>query len=228
MQTNAILAIFCFLFAAPLFAGDGSGPETSGSHFRGKKPVAAAQPKPAVRVTPKPLLLGPGDPIIIELKQPVEQSENYTGLYRVDAAGTLRVPLLEQPVQAAGLTLDQLARLLEKKYTEAGVLEEPAFALKVPSTIEDVFHAVEVRGAVKSGGREVSLRDGMRLYAALVSAGGFNESADFRRVKLTRRGKETIYDLSQIKTDGSNNPLLKDGDAVFVPKSKVPKTKPKS
>ena len=66
----------------------------------------------------------------------------------------------------------------------------------------------------------------MKLCTAVLSAGGFDESADFSRVKLIRGGgKETIYDLSQIKPDGSNNPLLKDGDAIFIPKSKAAKAK---
>ncbi len=144
----------------------------------------------------------------------------------MNAAGTLRVPLLEQPVAAAGLTADQLARLLEKHYTEAGVLAEPVFSVeKLPIRNIDI-PLVTVRGAVKSGGREVLVRDGMRLYATLISAGGFGEAADFSRVKLTRGGKDTLYDLSKIEPDGSNNPLLKDGDSVFVPNSKAPKAKP--
>ncbi len=227
MKTNAILAISCLLIATPLVAGEGSEPKTSYSNSRGKKPVPAAKPKPAVSVTPKPVLLSAGDPIRIELKQPAEQSVNYNATYHVKAAGTLMVPLLAQPIQAAGLTPDQLARLLEKNYTEAGVLKDPVFAVEKLPIRDGIPDLVVVKGSVKSGGREVPLRNGMRLYNAVKSAGGFDESADFSRVKLTRGGKATIYDLGVIKTEGSNNPLLKDGDSVFVPKSMVPKTKPK-
>ena len=36
-------------------------------------------------------------------------------------------------------------------------------------------------------------------------------------MKLVRANKQTLYDLRDIKADGSNNPVLKDGDLVLVP-----------
>ena len=61
------------------------------------------------------------------------------------------------------------------------------------------------------------MRDNMSLFAAITSAGGFTEFAKVKKVKLIRAGKATFYDMREIKEDGSNNPVLKDGDLILVP-----------
>ena len=43
------------------------------------------------------------------------------------------------------------------------------------------------------------------------------EFADRKKVKHIRANKATFYGLRDIKADGSNNPVLKDGDLVLVP-----------
>jgi hypothetical protein len=45
----------------------------------------------------------------------------------------------------------------------------------------------------------------------------FTEFAKVREVKLIRGNKETRYDLRTVRPDGSNNPLLMDGDQIVVP-----------
>jgi protein involved in polysaccharide export with SLBB domain len=57
----------------------------------------------------------------------------------------------------------------------------------------------------------------MRLFQAITSKGGFTEFAKVREVKLIRGNKETRYDLRTVRPDGSNNPLLMDGDQIVVP-----------
>jgi SLBB domain len=85
--------------------------------------------------------------------------------------------------------------------------------------------AVAVRGAVKSGG-EVRWREGMRLYHAIRAAGGMTESADFRRITLTRGKTLTTHDL-RIAGSPPDNPVLKAGDQIFVPHWEAPTAKPK-
>ena len=53
--------------------------------------------------------------------------------------------------------------------------------------------------------------------AAINRAGGFSEFAKTAKVKLLRDNREMIYDMRKIQADGSNNPILKDGDAIIVP-----------
>jgi protein involved in polysaccharide export with SLBB domain len=88
--------------------------------------------------------------------------------------------------------------------------------VSVPEPKWIAARVVNVEGGVRQPG-EVALREGMRLFQAITSRGGVTEFAKVREVKLIRGKKETKYDLRQIKADGSNNPLLQDGDRIIVP-----------
>lgn len=161
-------------------------------------------------------VLKPSDPVTIELKVPAEDSANVSSTYTVSETGTLKMPFLEQEISAKGLSVSQLARRIEAAYKEAGIYSAPTINVH-PINTPGAAHSVTVGGEVKTGGAQVPLRENMSLYAAIMSAGGFTEFADVRRVKLIRASKATIYDMRDIKADGSNNPVLKDGDLIHVP-----------
>jgi hypothetical protein len=57
----------------------------------------------------------------------------------------------------------------------------------------------------------------MRLYAAIMAAGGFTEFADVRRVKIIRGTRSIVIDMRKLDPAGSNNPILLDGDTIHVP-----------
>ncbi len=63
---------------------------------------------------------------------------------------------------------------------------------------------------------EIPLRQGMQLFGAITKAGGFTEYADPRKVKVIRGNKEFEYDMRSIQANGSNNPVLVDGDCIIV------------
>ena len=79
-----------------------------------------------------------------------------------------------------------------------------------------VNHVVNVGGEVRATG-EFPLRQGMTLMAAINKAGGFTEFGNPKKVKLLRNNRETIYNMKSINPDGSNNPILQDGDQIIVP-----------
>ncbi len=160
-------------------------------------------------------VLKPSDPVTIELKVPAEDAANVTSLYTVSETGTVKMPYLDKEITAKGLSISQLARRIEAAYKEAGIYSAPT--INVILKMDGVAHAVTVGGEVRSGGAQVPLRDGMQLFTAITTAGGFTEFADRRKVKLIRAGKATYYDLRDIIADGSNNPVLKDGDLIHVP-----------
>ncbi len=160
-------------------------------------------------------VLKPSDPVTIELKVPAEDAANVTSLYSVSETGTVRLPYLEKEITAKGLSVSQLARRIEAAYREAGIYSAPT--INVILKQEVVAHAVTVGGEVRSGGAPVPLRDNMQLFTAITTAGGFTEFAGRRKVKVIRANKATYYDLRDINADGSNNPVLKDGDIIHVP-----------
>ena len=172
-----------------------------------------ASPAGAQNLTP----LKPGDPVSIELKVPAEDTANVTSKYNISGAGTVKVPYLDREVQAAGLTTTELARRIEQAYKAAEIYTNPTINCTTMTPVEYQPHIVTVGGEVKSGGKEVGLRDGMRLYQAIMSAGGFTEFADIKHVKIIRGTRSQIYDMRKIDAGGSNNPILMDGDTIHVP-----------
>jgi len=60
----------------------------------------------------------------------------------------------------------------------------------------------------------------LNLVAAINAAGGMSDSADTRAVTLLRGGERHIIDVEGFFTAAitSNNPLLRDGDVVHVPR----------
>jgi polysaccharide export outer membrane protein len=69
--------------------------------------------------------------------------------YRVDGDGMITVPMLPQPVMAAGLTLDQLSEALRKNLLDAGVLTDPQITVTVKSS---PWNSVVLSGAAKKPG----------------------------------------------------------------------------
>jgi protein involved in polysaccharide export with SLBB domain len=161
--------------------------------------------------------LKPSDPVQIELKVPAEDATNVTSIYTVSNAGTIRMPYLDHEIQAAGLSTTDLARRIEAAYKAAEIYTNPTINVVMNDPQKVSPHVVTVGGEVKGGGGQVPVRDKMTLYAAIMSVGGFTEFANVRKVKLIRENRESVYDMRKIKADGSNNPILLDGDMVVVP-----------
>ena len=67
--------------------------------------------------------------------------------YTVSAAGTVTVPLLPKPVQAAGLSSGEFARALEESFRQSGRLSRPQVTVAIKQSRRSV---VTVEGAVKS------------------------------------------------------------------------------
>ena len=163
-------------------------------------------------------LLKPGDSVVIQLKTPAEDAENVTTTYAVSDRGTIKLPMLEQEIPAAGVTASTLARRIEGAYKAAEIYSAPMINATLPSMADGGManHVVNVGGEVRASG-EFPLRQGMTLMAAINKAGGFTEFGNPKRVKLLRNNRETIYNMKSINPDGSNNPVLQDGDQVIVP-----------
>lgn len=163
-------------------------------------------------------VLKPGDSVVIQLKTPAEDAENVTTTYAVSDRGTIKLPMLDQEVPAAGITVTVLARRIESAYKAADIYTSPMINVTLPTVTEGgiVNHVVNVGGEVRASG-EFPLRQGMTLLQAINKAGGFTEFAQTRRVKLIRGNTEKVYDMRKINPDGSNNPVLMDGDQIIVP-----------
>jgi len=111
--------------------------------------------------------------------------------YTVNAAGTITVPLLPNPVQAAGLSPDQLARSLEENYRRAGRLSHPQVTVSIKQSRSSV---VAVEGAVKTP-QVVPVIARARLLAVLSQCGG--RADDSGSTITITRGELALHDLAQ-------------------------------
>jgi protein involved in polysaccharide export with SLBB domain len=161
-------------------------------------------------------LLKPGDAVQIELKTPAEDASTFGTLYAVSDRGTIKMPMLEQEIPAVGISTSTLARRIEAAYKAAQIYTAPMINATLP-VVEGGMpnHVVTVSGEVRASG-EFPLRQGMTLMTAISKAGGFTEFGDPKKVKLLRANREQIFNMKKILPDGSNNPVLQDGDQIIV------------
>lgn len=159
------------------------------------------------------------DPVKIELKTPSEDAATVTSVYVVSATGTVKLPMLDREIRATGLTTTQLARTIEAAYKAAEIYTNPTINCNLEINIGDqgAAHIVAVGGEVRSPKGNVALREGMRLYNAIMQCGGPTEFAKMSSVKLIRGTREYRFDMRKLDPAGKNNPVLEDGDTIHIP-----------
>lgn len=132
----------------------------------------------------------------------------------ISAEGRISVPLVG-PIQAAGMTVDQLETRIEELY-DARYLRSPDVAVNV---LEYASHVVTVEGSVTESGIFV-FRPGTRLSGGIAMAKGVTRVADVREVAIFRqRGSEMLvakFDYAQVRAGGMMDPVLQPGDRIVV------------
>ena len=101
--------------------------------------------------------------------------------YRVGNNGLLSMPLLPEPIQAAGLTLDQLSHVIATKFREAGMLNNAQVTVSLRETR---LHSVIISGSVKKP-QAYPVYGPTRLLDLLTQAGGLADDAG-NEVVVTR------------------------------------------
>ena len=159
-------------------------------------------------------VLRPGDPVDMKISGvPTEEQTQVNNVYTVDADGMINMPYINK-VRAVGLTPGQLASSIEGSYRSARIFTNPTITI----VMQPQARFVNVGGAVRSPAR-VSYTEDMTLRAAINAAGGFNDFADQKRVRLLRGKEAKVYDVRQFRRDPGLDPRLQPGDGVEVPQS---------
>lgn len=145
--------------------------------------------------------VGIGDVLDIRLANlPTREST----LFTVMKNGVLEYPLLNGPLAIAGLTTDEIARLLSN---EIKVIK----TARVSVSVRDyASHAVVITGLVDSPGRKTLRREAMPLYAVLAEALPRPE-AGF--ATIVRQGKEQTI---SVKNEQAMTTLVLPGDVIKV------------
>jgi polysaccharide export outer membrane protein len=153
-----------------------------------------------------------GDPIELKIGGvPIEEQTQVNNTYTIDASGSISLPYINK-VKAEGLTPGQLARSIEENYRAGRIFTNPNITILMQPT----SRLVTVGGAVRQPSR-VPFTEDITLLTAINAAGGFNDFADQKHVRLLRGKDATIYDVRQFRRDPSQDVKLQPGDRVEVP-----------
>lgn len=158
--------------------------------------------------------LAPGDAIKVTLRGiGIGEQEKVNGEYKLGESGTVRLPMLEAPLNAKGLTAEQFARAAEAAYRTQGIYTSPAIEVEALAGGEKDGAAsiVSVGGQVSKAG-DAEYRKGLTLVQAINAAGGRNDFGG-RNVMLIRGGKSYWLDYSNLK---HKNLLLRPDDSLQV------------
>jgi protein involved in polysaccharide export with SLBB domain len=155
-----------------------------------------------------------GDPIEIKIGGvPMEEQQQVNNTYTVDSNGMISLPYINK-VPAAGLPPSQVAAAAEAKYREEKIFTNPTITIMMQPT----SRFVNVGGAVRTPSR-IPFTEDLTMLAAINAAGGFNDFADQKRVRLLRGDVVKIYDVRQFRKDPSRDVKLQPGDRVEIPQS---------
>ena len=158
--------------------------------------------------------LRPGDPLEIKVGGvPNDEQLQVNNTYTIDANGSVNLPYINK-VKAEGLTPAELSRAIEEAYRANKIYTNPNITILMQPTAR----YVNVGGSVRNPTR-VPFTEDMTLLTAINAAGGFNDFADQRHVRLLRGNEAKIYDVRQFRRDPSLDVRLRPGDRIEVPQS---------
>lgn len=145
--------------------------------------------------------VGIGDVLDVRLANlPTRESTLFTVLKN----GVLEYPLLNGPISVAGLTTDEIAKLLSN---EIKVIK----TARVSVSVRDyASHAVVISGLVDSPGRKTLRREAMPLYAVLAEALPRPEAL---LATIVRAGKEEALSLNN---EQAMSTLVLPGDVIKI------------
>jgi len=155
-----------------------------------------------------------GDPVELKIGGvPAEDQNQVNNTYSVDVGGSVNLPYIGK-VHAEGLTPAQLSRSIEESFRSNKIYSNPNITILMAPTAR----FVNVGGSVRSPSR-VPFTEDMTLLTAINAAGGFNDFADQRHVRLLRGNDATVYDVRRFRKDPSQDVRLRPGDKIEVPQS---------
>jgi polysaccharide biosynthesis/export protein len=130
-------------------------------------------------------------------------------------------------IHVAGETVPELTQTLRKAYDK--ILNDPLISVVLKDFEKPYFTA---SGQLNHPGK-YELRGNITLTEAIAMAGGFNETAKHSQVLLFRRVNDQwleakIFNVKLMMKQGKlgEDPTLRPGDQLFVPKNMLSKIKP--
>ncbi len=182
--------------------------------------LATAHAQTSGRATPSYIIS-----LTDRLRISVFQEDDLTVMSRVDAKGTVNLPLVGE-VKIAGRSISDAQKTIEDAYRDGRYLRSPQVTINVE---EYASREVSISGMIRNPGRfPLPVETNMSVLELVTKAGGLTDTAKGTAVSVTRisaEGKKEVFIIdveSLIKgrdrakaTDNSH--ILQAGDIVYVP-----------
>jgi protein involved in polysaccharide export with SLBB domain len=149
--------------------------------------------------------VGPNDVLDIRINDNASQST----LFTITASGLLEHPMLGEPLQAGGLTTDEISSRMESELKRRAVIENP----KVSVGVRDyASHTILVSGLVKDSGTKILRREAIPLYVVVADAQPLPEAA---RVTVLRNESNKVFEI-ELTQSSEMNLLVRPGDVITL------------
>ncbi|HKP82470.1 MAG TPA: tetratricopeptide repeat protein [Pyrinomonadaceae bacterium] len=150
--------------------------------------------------------VGPSDVLDIRIN---DSASPQSTLFTVTPTGFVEHPLLAEPLQAGGLTVDEIGSKLESELKRRALVDNP----KVTVGVRDyASHMILVSGLVKDSGTKILRREAIPLYVVVADAQPLPEAA---RVTVLRNESNQTFEI-ELAESGEMNMLVRPGDVITL------------
>jgi polysaccharide export outer membrane protein len=150
--------------------------------------------------------VGPND--VLDVRVVADAASPQSTLFTVTSTGLLEHPLLAEPLQVSGLTVEEVTARIESDLKRRALDNT-----KVTVGVRDyASHTILVSGLVKDSGTKILRREAIPLYVVVADAQPLPEAA---RVSVVRSDTNQTFeiDLTQVS---EMNMLVRPGDVVML------------
>jgi polysaccharide biosynthesis/export protein len=150
--------------------------------------------------------VGPSDVLDIRIN---DSSSPQSTLFTITSAGLLEHPMLVEPMQAGGLTVDEISSRFESDLKRRALVDNP----KVSVGVRDYSsHTILVSGQVKEPGTKILRREAIPLYVVVADAQPLPEAA---KVTVLRNESNQTYEIDLTEA-GEMSLLVRPGDVITL------------
>ncbi|HEX6648664.1 MAG TPA: tetratricopeptide repeat protein [Pyrinomonadaceae bacterium] len=150
--------------------------------------------------------VGPTDVLDIRIN---DAASPQSTLFTITPSGFLEHPLLAEPLQAAGLTVEEITKKFEDELKRRALQDNP----KVSIGVRDyASHTILVSGLVKESGTKILRREAIPLYVVVADAQPLPEAA---RATVVRNESNETFDID-LSHAADMNLLVRSGDVITL------------
>jgi protein involved in polysaccharide export with SLBB domain len=137
-----------------------------------------------------------------------DSTSSQSTLFTITPTGFLEHPLLGEPMQVGGLTVEEITARIESDLKRRAL-----DATKVTIGVRDyASHAILVSGLVKDAGTKILRREAIPLYVVVADAQPMPEAA---RVTVMRNESNQLFEI-ELTQSSDMNLLVRPGDVVTL------------